>query len=135
PGATEKLPLVSWKLDPKSSEQREAMAALYDGGIRYVDSKLEQWFGDFERRGLLANTLVIVTADHGENLMARGRITGHGRFWNEGIHVPLIVRHPRGLGAGSRVQENVHLGDIVPTVLDVLGLPADSRLPGRSLFA
>jgi arylsulfatase A-like enzyme len=134
PGATEKLPLVSWKLDPKSSEQREAMAALYDGGIRYVDSKLEQWFGDLEHRGLLANTLVIVTADHGENLMDRGRITGHGRFWNEGIHVPLIVRHPRGLGAGTRVKENVHLGDIVPTVLDVLGLPADPRLPGRSLF-
>jgi len=134
-GATAKLPLVSWQLDPKSSEQREAMTALYDGGIRYVDSKLERWFADLGRRGLFANTLVIVTADHGENLLDRGRVSGHGRFWNEGIRVPLVVRHPRGLGAGRRVQENAHLGDILPTVLDVLGLPADPRLPGRSLFA
>ena len=133
PGATAKLPLVSWQLDPKNGEQREAMTALYDGGIRHLDSKLEQWFDELERRGLLANTLVIVTADHGENLMDRGRVSGHGRFWNEGIRVPLIVRHPRGLGAGTRVQENVHLGDIVP-VLATVGLTADPRLPGRPLF-
>jgi membrane-anchored protein YejM (alkaline phosphatase superfamily) len=134
PGATERLPLVSWQLDPNSADQRAAMTALYDGGIRHVDSELEQWFGELERRGLLADTLVIVTADHGENLMDRGRVSGHGRFWNEGIRVPLVVRHPRGLGAGTRVRENVHLGDIVPTVLDVLGLPRDPRLPGHSLF-
>ena len=135
PGATGKLPLVSWNLDPKNGEQREAMTALYDGGIRYVDTKLEQWFGELERRGLLENALVFVTADHGENLLDRGRVLGHGSFWNEGIRVPLLVRHPRGLGAGTRVPENAHLGDVVPTVLDVLDLPADPRLPGSSLFA
>ncbi len=134
PGATQRLPLVSWELDPKNAEQREAMTALYDGGIRHLDSRLEQWFADFERRGMLANTLTIVTSDHGENLLERGRLTGHGRLWNEGIQVPLIVRPPRAEGAGRRVSENVHLGDIVPTVLETVGLPVDPRLPGKSLF-
>jgi arylsulfatase A-like enzyme len=134
PGATARLPLVSWQVDPKDPSQLEALAALYDGGIRHVDACLEQWFADPEHRGFLADALVIVTADHGENLMERGRTTGHGRFWNEGIRVPLIVRHPRGEGAGRRVRTNVHLGDIVPTVLATVGLPADPHLAGRSLF-
>jgi arylsulfatase len=134
PGATAKLPLVPQMLDPHDPLQREALAALYDGGIRHVDAVLGRCFGELERRGLLADGLVVVTADHGENLMERGRNSGHGHFWNEGIQVPLIVRHPAGLGAGERVVENVHLGDVVPTVLDVLGLPPDPRLPGLSLF-
>jgi arylsulfatase A-like enzyme len=135
PGATERLPRVSWELDPKDPAQRADMAALYDGGIRHLDSELEQWFAELERRGLLEDTLVIVTADHGENLLDRGRVSGHGRFWNEAIRVPLIVRHPRGERAGERVRQNVHLGDIVPTVLASAGLPVDPRLPGTSLLA
>jgi len=134
PGATAKVPRVSWQLDPHDAVQREAVNALYDGGIRYVDAKLEQWFADLERRGLLARTLTVITADHGENLLERGRNGGHGHFWDEGIHVPLIVKHPDGLRAGERVAENAHLGDIVPTVLEVVGLPADPRLPGLSLL-
>jgi arylsulfatase A-like enzyme len=134
PGAAARLPNVSWELDPSDPGEREALVALYDGGIRHVDAELERWFGELERRGLLDGALVIVTADHGENLLERGRLGGHGRFYEEGIRVPLLVRHPRGEGAGRRVRENVHLGDVVPTVLATVGLPLDPRLPGRSLF-
>ena len=114
--------------------QIEALTALYDGGIRHVDTRLSEWFGELERRGLLANTLVIITADHGESLQQRGRISGHGGFWQEGLHVPLIVRPPDGSRAGQRVEAPVHLGDIVPTVLATLGLAPDANLPGRSLL-
>jgi arylsulfatase A-like enzyme len=133
PGASAELPLYLDQLDPHDPVQREALAALYDGGIRHVDHELERWFGWLEQRGFLENTLVIVTADHGENLMERGRNAGHGHFWNEGIQVPLVVRFPDGRGAGERVRELAHLADIVPTALEVCGLPRDESLAGRSL--
>ncbi len=115
-------------------EQIEALVALYDGGIRHVDARLGEWFGELERRGLLENALVVVTSDHGEALAQRGRLSGHGMFYDEGLRVPLIVRHPQGLRAGERSVVPVHLADIVPTVLAAAGLASDARLPGRSLL-
>lgn len=139
PDALEKLPKlppdVIWESENLlTPEQLAALVALYDGGIRHVDTRLAELFAWLEGEGLLANTLVIVTSDHGESLGQRGKLTGHGELAQEGLHVPLIVRHPRGDGAGTRVAEVVHLGDIVPTVLEVAGLPRDPRLPGLSLF-
>jgi arylsulfatase A-like enzyme len=139
PDATEKLPKISpdalWESENLlTKEQLAALTALYDGGVRHVDTRLGELFAWLEQQGLLANTLVIVTADHGEALGQRGRLTGHGELAQEGLHVPLVVRHPDGRLAGTRVDAPVHLGDIVPTVLDVAGLDADERLPGRSLF-
>jgi arylsulfatase A-like enzyme len=139
PNAADRLPKlppdVIWEsrdlLDPG---QLEALVALYDGGIRHVDARLEELFAWLGEEGLLENTLVIVTSDHGEALGQRGRLSGHGDLAQEGLHVPLVVRHPRGRSAGQRVSEVTHLGDIVPTVLDVAGLPRDALLPGRSLF-
>jgi arylsulfatase A-like enzyme len=138
-GADAKLPRLPpdeiWEsenlLDPG---QLAALVALYDGGIRHVDTRLAETFDWLEQQGLLANTLVIITADHGEALGQRGRLKGHGDLAQEGLHVPLIVRHPGGEGAGTRVEAVTHLGDIVPTILDVAGLPEDRALPGCSLF-
>ena len=119
-------------LDP---EQLEHLVALYDGAIHYVDTKLEQWFSELERRGLLENALVIVTADHGEALGQRSnrRLHGHGGYYQEGLHVPLLVRFPGGSRAGERSGTPVQLGDLVPTILDVCGLAPDPRLGGVSL--
>ncbi|NOT30919.1 MAG: sulfatase [Planctomycetes bacterium] len=139
PDAAGKLPALApdvlWKSRGLlTSEQVAALVALYDGGIRHVDANLALLFGELERGGWLANTLVIVTADHGEALAQRGKLSGHGDMAQEGLHVPLIVRHPRGERAGTRVAEPVHLGDIVPTILALSALPADERLAGQSLF-
>lgn len=139
PGAAELLPKIPpdvlWEgenlLDARG---KEAIVALYDGGIRHVDANLEELFAALEEGGWLANTLVIVTSDHGESLAQRGKLTGHGELAQEGLHVPLIVLTPGGARAGERVEELVHLGDIVPTVLAAAGLGTDARLPGRSLL-
>ncbi len=138
-GAAERLPElppdVIWESENLlDKEQLAALTALYDGGIRHVDTRLAEAFEWLEQQGWLANTLVFFTSDHGEALGQRGRLTGHGDLAQEGLHVPLVVRHPRGKSAGTRVGALTHLGDIVPTVLDVAGLPADPALPGRSLF-
>jgi arylsulfatase A-like enzyme len=115
-------------------EQVAALVALYDGGILHVDTRLSELIAWLEAEGLLADTLVIFTSDHGESLAQRGKLTGHGELAQEGLHVPLVVRHPAGRAAGTRVSQVVHLGDIVPTVLELAGLPRDERLPGLSLF-
>ena len=137
-GARERLKdetYLTLKQKPKlSAEEREALIALYDDGIRHVDAVLERIFAKLESDGRLANTLVIVTADHGESLAQRGKLTGHGGPWQEGVHVPLIVRPPDRARAGERVAGATHLVDVVATVLDCVGLPHDPSLPGHSLL-
>ena len=140
PGAAERLPKLSehrlWNepglLGP---DALEGLAALYDGGIRHVDDKLALWIEDWKRAGWLDDTLLVVTADHGESLGQRGLgIKDHGGPYQEGLRVPLIVRRPDGVGAGERVYSTVHLADVVPTILAWVGVGADAALPGRSLF-
>ncbi len=117
-----------------TAAQHEAINALYDSGIRYTDSKLEAWFSDWEARGLLDNTIIVITSDHGEGLRQReARYGGHGNMFEEGLRIPLMVRLPGGARGGERVSSLASLVDIVPTVLEAAGLPGDDRLPGIRL--
>ncbi|QDU68329.1 sulfatase [Engelhardtia mirabilis] len=115
--------------------QIEAVGAMYDGGIRYVDSKLEAWLGQLDGRGLLEETLVVVTSDHGESLALRdGQMSGHGGVFQDGLHVPLLLRLPGGERGGTRVTDTAGLVDLAPTILAAVGLDFDEGLPGRSLL-
>jgi arylsulfatase A-like enzyme len=122
-------------------EQHEALVALYDGGIRYVDAKLEKWIEGWRASGLLDSSLLVITADHGEGLNQRKqRYGGHGGFNEEGLHIPLLVRFPDGRfpderGRGERNQQPVSIVDIVPTILDAAALAPDRNLPGHPLHA
>ncbi len=105
---------------------------LYDREIRRVDDALRGLFASMEAMGLLENTLVIVTSDHGEAFLEHG-LVGHGSdVYEEAVHIPLLVAGP-GVAAGRRVSEPVGLIDIAPTVLDWLGVPRPPELMGRSL--
>jgi hypothetical protein len=95
--------------------------------------ELGEWFAALERDGWLANTLVIVTSDHGEVARAARAPRRPRRIRPGGPARALLLRQPGEQRAGTRVSEVVHLGDIVPTVLEVAGLDADPQLPGRSL--
>ncbi|MBU0716243.1 MAG: sulfatase-like hydrolase/transferase, partial [Verrucomicrobia bacterium] len=82
-------------------------------------------------------TLIIITADHGEELMERGHV-GHcscnlkGTLYDESIKVPLIMRYPRKLPQGKVIQRQISQIDIMPTVFDLLDLPKPSWMDGRS---
>src|SRR6185503_79137 len=79
-------------------------------------------------------TLVVLTADHGESLGEHGEAT-HGIFAYEAtLRVPLVLYHPRLLSPRVVATPAGHV-DIVPTVLDALGMPAPKGLAGRSLLA
>jgi arylsulfatase A-like enzyme len=97
---------------------------LYVGEIAFADSQIGRLLDALDRRQLLDRTVVMVTADHGEALGSHGE-RDHGIFvYQDVIRVPLVIRAP-GLQAG-RVTEVVRLTDLMPTALDLLGVPAPS---------
>ncbi|MGB0134320.1 sulfatase-like hydrolase/transferase, partial [Dokdonella sp.] len=107
---------------------------LYDGEIAYTDSRLGFLLDQLDGMGVLDNTLIIMTADHGEGLSEHNEVTHAVLAYNSTLHVPLIIRPPAGVVTpGTVIEERVGTVDIVPTVLDLLGIPLPDDLQGRSL--
>jgi len=105
----------------------------YDGEIAFVDHETGELVASLERSGVLANTLVVVTSDHGEAFGEHGEI-GHGLFvYDATMHVPLILAGSTSLRPGTTFDAPVGLVDLLSTVLDLLGLPAQAGVDGRSL--
>lgn len=115
-----------------SPEYIEAMRILYDGEVRATDRFVTELLAFMDDRDLLANTVVIVTGDHGEGLGEHGRWHHGPVLFNSALHVPLIIRDFRRTTA-SRVGDLVGLVDIAPTLLESAGLPIPVNLQGRSL--
>jgi arylsulfatase A-like enzyme len=130
-------------LDRKpTAGEKDYVRALYDSGIRYTDEQLGLLLGRLEEQGLLDDTLLVVTSDHGEELWDRGGWGhGHAMFDNQSrvplfVHLPEAMRRARGLhlGPGSVVDQQVRLIDLYPTILDLVGVPFHHRIQGRSLL-
>ena len=118
--------------DPESitADERREMVNLYDEEIRYADEQLGRFLDELESRGLLKETLVILTADHGDAFGERGYFGHPRRLDGELLRVPLVVRWP---GVSAReVETPVSLADVVPTVLAAAGVNGDG-LSGESL--
>jgi arylsulfatase A-like enzyme len=115
-----------------SKRDVDKLRLLYDAGLRRLDRKLEVLFAVMKEEGLLENSIVIVTSDHGEAFGEHGELM-HSTPYRDQLHVPLIVKFP---GAGPRrVSETVFGVDLLPTVLEALGLSPPTELDGRSLLA
>jgi arylsulfatase A-like enzyme len=112
----------------------EYVRARYDGELLYVDGGIEGLVEQLKQRGLWDNALVVVSADHGEELYDHGD-WGHGHtLYPELLGVPLMVKLPRQQHGGTRVAGLASGVDIVPTVLAAVGLPVPGHLPGVDLF-
>jgi arylsulfatase A-like enzyme len=103
----------------------------YLSEVRFVDRELGRFFEGLDAAGLAQDTLVIVTADHGEEFGEHGA-TGHGNLYPRTLRVPLVFKGP-GVPV-ARVQAMVGLVDLAPTILELLGLAAPVDLDGRSLL-
>lgn len=126
-----------WFKDAKevTSEQHEAIVALYDGGIRYVDHKIGGWIDEWRAAGILDESLLVITSDHGEGLRQRGnKYGGHGGSTEEALRVPLLLHLPGRRFGGERVEGPMSHVDVVPTILDLLGLAIDPHLVGTSIL-
>ncbi len=107
----------------------------YSGEIAYVDDALGRFFTRLEAAGRMDNTLVVVTADHGEGLGEHGEKT-HGMFAYEStLRVPLIFHWKDALPGGLRVPTRVRLIDVAPTLVSLAGLPEFSGFQGEALVA
>ncbi|KUK17259.1 sulfatase [Thermococcus sibiricus] len=154
-GKVEKLPNIErWAFGrpeeqkgEKFQEYKENRILLYDNTLRYVDYALEQFYSFLEDSGLLDSTILVITADHGEEFWEHAKLeaenfydprgyygVGHGHnVFNEIIEVPIILDGAvknRGEYTGNRVSSV----DITPTILDMLGVSHNLTFDGQNLF-
>jgi len=124
-----------------TARDRKTVRALYDAEVADLDAKLGRLFDKLKARGLWDRTLIVVTADHGEELFEHGWL-GHtstsydAKLYDELIRIPLIIRAPDGSlqGRHAALVRNI---DLMPTLFELLSLNADALHPpmqGRSLL-
>ncbi|MGD9646648.1 MAG: sulfatase [Pirellulales bacterium] len=114
-------------------ELLQAMIDAYDGSIAYIDHQLHELLSELSRRGVLQDTLVIVTSDHGEHF-GEHEVIMHGQsMYRQEIDVPLVIWKPGLVPSGLRVEQPASLVDIPRTILNLLSEPAQFSFPGRSL--
>jgi Sulfatase/Domain of unknown function (DUF5666) len=115
-------------------ETREELVTHYAASVRKVDEHIGRLLRALGSSAGLARTWVIVTADHGEELLDHGSMLAHGRtLYRELVRVPLVVRAPAGVAHTSVVAEPVQLIDLAPTILDCLD-GGHAEMPGWSLL-
>jgi arylsulfatase A-like enzyme len=124
---------------PFSDAEREHLVRLYDGSLAFADQEVGALRRALEAEGLWDRTVVIIAADHGEELYERGWIGHNVHVFEPSVHVPLIVRLPAGSGpSGIRVRALADLLDVAPTIADVFGVRgkggSDREFQGRSLL-
>jgi arylsulfatase A-like enzyme len=121
------------RADERDPRDQRHLFDLYLAGVAQMDDLLGSWLERLGDRGVLDRALVVLTSDHGEEFAEHGGLR-HDQLYSEVAHVPLIVRHPSGVGAGKRFAGLVGHRDFLPSVLELLGL--ESLLPagaeGRS---
>jgi arylsulfatase A-like enzyme len=122
------------KTDKEDLGRFDYPRALYDGQLTYIDTEIGTLLDDLKKEGLYDNTLVIITSDHGDEFGQHGAI-GHSKVpYDEVIRVPLIIKFPESLYAGTVVENQVRLIDIKPTILDYLKIEPHTELSGFSLM-
>ena len=112
---------------------KQHLLALYDAEIRFTDDVLGRILDDLEQRGELEDTLVVITADHGEEFFDHGRKGHQHTLYDEVIRVPLVFSWPGRLDAAV-VTEQVRTIDLMPTLLSIAGLTRQPKMQGRSLL-
>src|SRR5262249_19164009 len=113
--------------------QIELAMRAYDSCVAALDHHIGLPLDELERRGVLANRLVIITSDHGEHFGEHDLLLHGNSLYRDLLHVPLVVLFPGRVPAGQRVREFVSLRDLPATALDLLRVSGKGWFPGRSL--
>ena len=120
---------------PRSPHDYDArrMVAAYYAQIELIDDQVGRMIDALEASGQRKRTLIIFTSDHGEMLGDHGLLLKGCRFYEGAVHIPLIISWPGRLAQGLRSDALVELTDLVPTLLDLTGLPIGEEVQGLSL--
>jgi arylsulfatase A-like enzyme len=119
--------------EPSSDTRLAAAISAYDGEIAFADREVGKLLEFLKTSGLDRDTLVVVTADHGEGLMQHGHMNHGVQIYEEAVRVPLLFRLPGRIEAERTLGGPVELVDVMPTVLDLAGVEPPEGQQGRSL--
>jgi arylsulfatase A-like enzyme len=122
-----------WRALPQPEVQQ--IVGLYDGCVRKFDDVVQELLAHLRRTRQLDNTIILISADHGDDLFEPNCTFGHGLTFNGGdqnSNVPLILKLP-GVKQGRKIDRIVRTIDFAPTLLDLAGVAADPRMEGVSL--
>jgi len=120
----------SWM--PPGITDIEYVKAQYDGALAYMDACIQQILNRLEELGLIDDTIVVVTGDHGETLDEHDCYFDHHGLYEPTLHVPLIIRYPGRLPEGLRVPGYSKHEDLTPTLLELAGLQTKIKFDGKS---
>jgi len=117
-----------------SAGDLRVLSDLYDGEIAYIDRRIGEVIEMLRKRGLLDDTVVAITADHGEEIGEHGFLDHKMNVYEPLLRIPMVVRYPAAVSAGQRIKEPVMLQDLYPTLLRLAGLrpPEPPGSPGAT---
>ena len=124
-----------WRSTPNFRDDIAYLTTLYDAEIRFTDDVVGRILSKLETLGVLDQTLIVLTSDHGEGLMDHEEMQHGFHLYDEILAIPLIIRFPGRVHAGARHANQVRSIDILPTVLEWLGLPQPEQAQGESLLS
>ena len=141
-GKHERQPFFLWvhlydphaPYDPPEPFRSRYSSDAYDGEIAYADSAVGTLLDSLQTSKLYDNSVIAVMADHGEALGEHGE-RGHGIFlYSPTIHVPLLLKLPSQTAAGKHLESRVSLVDVLPTLLETVGITVPAAVEGKSLM-
>ena len=115
--------------DVLDEPERRYLRDLYDAGVATFDRKLAVLLDGLEAAGRFDDSIIVITADHGEEFFEHGKAL-HGQHYDECLRVPFLVRLPGGENGGLVVEDLVGLVDVTPTLLEAAGLDPSEALVG-----
>lgn len=131
-GSVEQIRGLAFGEIPRTPQTDQDLVDLYDAEIAFADQQFGLLLEDLRARGLYDEMLVVFASDHGEGFYEHG-IQGHGwDLYRESIQVPLILKPP-GMSSRKRVARPAQQIDLLPTLLDLVGIEVPTALQGRSL--
>ena len=123
---------LSVDTDNLSEEELSTLKRLYEGEVKYTDACIGEFLDYLEEKRLTDESLIVITADHGHAFMEHGRFAhAYDILYNEVIHVPLTIY---GVDADRKIDSNVQLLDLSPTILNLLGIKLPLTFIGKSMF-
>lgn len=128
-----KMHRVNWQGDGLNGEQRKRFIDLYEKAVQFVDAQVGLLLDHVDRSARLDNTIIVVVSDHGEEFLERSH-WGHVEInlHDEIIRVPLLIKLPGGSQARA-IEHQVRTLDIMPTLVELCGIPKPEAMLGESL--
>jgi arylsulfatase A-like enzyme len=129
---TQTMEAVNNRNTPLSPASRAHLVSQYDGAIAYLDAELGRIIGRLKQDGDFDRTMIIITSDHGEAFGDRNIVFHDAAVYQDEVHIPLLIKYP-GQTSGARVDTLASHVDLMPTVMNVLGIQPPAAMQGVDL--